>query len=193
MAQCLIAEMHSGFSALRSACPMNILTGWKRFDPSPEVRADLARLDEIWGTALAASGGPFLFGSYTLADVFYAPVAARIAGYDLPVNDLSRAYVTAQLAHPSMRRWRAMAIAENRVLDVYDQPLDPMPYPGPAILDAKPVDNGPSVNDACPYSGLPVTHFLELNSKTYGFCNTFCRDKTLNDAAAWPAFMALVH
>ena len=53
------------------------------------------------------SGGPWLFGRYSLADVFYAPVAVRIAGYRLPVGDRAAAYVAAHLAHPSFLRWHA--------------------------------------------------------------------------------------
>lgn len=193
MAQCLIAEMHSGFSALRNACPMNLQTGWDGFVPSTEVNKDLADLDQIWSRALAVSGGPFLLGAYTLADVFYAPVAARIAGYGLPVSPLAKTYVSAQLAHPSMRRWRAMALAENRLVTVYDQPLKRRPYPAPKTRAAKATNAGPSVNNSCPYSGLPVTDFLVMDANTYGFCNTFCRDKTLADPEAWPRFMALIN
>ncbi|MFD1509517.1 glutathione S-transferase [Lacimonas salitolerans] len=191
MAQSLICEMHTGFGALRQACPMNLLTGWAGFDPSPAVQADLARIEAIWQAALDQSSGPFLFGSYTLADAFFAPVAVRIAGYDLPVGDAAQAYVAAQLGHPPMRRWRAMAIAENRVLSGYDQPLDRMPYPAPAALPARAVPDGPSVNAACPYSGKPVTDFLELEGRIWGFCNPFCRDKTVADPAAWAKFMAM--
>ena len=64
-------------------------------------------------------------------------------------------------------------------------------WPGPAPLAARAVDAGPSENDTCPYSGDPVTHFLEMDGAVYGFCNAFCRDKTVADPAAWPAFMAL--
>lgn len=192
MAQSLICDMHTGFGALRQACPMNILTGWAGMVPSEAVLADLARLETVWGRALDMSGGPFLFGAYALADVFYAPVAARIAGYDLPVGAQARAYVAAHLHHPSMRRWRAMAIAENRVLSVYDHPLDRVPYPAPAVLAARAVASGPSVNAACPYCGDPVTDFLELEGRIWGFCNPFCRDKTVADPEAWPKFMAMI-
>ncbi len=191
MAQNMICEMHSGFGALRAACPMNLLTGWDGCQPSDAVLADLARIEALWAQALERSGGPYLFGAYTLADAFYAPVAARIAGYALPVGAQARAYVDTQLNDPSMRRWRAMAIAENRVLSVYDQPLERMPYPAPKPLPAKAVNAGPTENDSCPYSGKPVTHFLEMDGKTWGVCNAFCRDKTVADPAAWPKFMGL--
>ncbi len=78
-AQNLIAEMHSGFGALRSACPMNLRTAWIGFVPSDAVMADLLRLEARLGAALIKSGGPLLFGAPTLADAFYAPVAIRIS------------------------------------------------------------------------------------------------------------------
>ena len=84
-----------------------------------------------------------------------------------------------------------------------DKPLHPNPYlrdyavaewPGPAPLIARAADAdaGASVNKNCPYSGRPVTDFLEMSGRIYGFCNPRCRDKTVFDPAAWPAFMALV-
>ena len=64
--------------------------------------------------------------------------------------------------------------------------------PGPAPLPARATERTDSVNDTCPYSGQPVQDFLEFNGKVYGFCNPRCRDKTVLDPEAWPAFMALV-
>ena len=53
------------------------------------------------------------------------------------------------------------------------------------------ISTGPSANTACPYSGEPVTHFLEIDGRVFGFCNAFCRDKTVADPEAWPEFMAI--
>lgn len=131
MAQNIIAEMHSGFMALRGACPMNLATAWEGFVPSDAVLADLARVDAIWTAALDASGGPFLFGAYSLADAFFAPVAIRIAGYGLPVCDVAAAYVQAQLSHPAIQQWRADGLARDSELDVYDQDLPRIPFPMP--------------------------------------------------------------
>ena len=72
-AMSLIAEMHSGFTGLRGACPMNLRTGWAGFEITDAVRADLARLERVWGEALETHGGPWLCGDYSLADVFFAP------------------------------------------------------------------------------------------------------------------------
>ncbi|MEL6959169.1 MAG: glutathione S-transferase [Pseudomonadota bacterium] len=126
-----ISEMHSGFTALRGACPMNLATGWANFQPSEAVRQDLDRIDAIWTTALDRSGGPFLFGDYGLVDAFYAPVTIRIAGYGLPVSDTAQAYVAAQLQHPALQRWRSEGLARDTELDQYDMKLDRIPFPMP--------------------------------------------------------------
>jgi glutathione S-transferase len=129
MAQSMIAEMHSGFVALRSACPMNLRTAWQGFSPSDAVRADLARIEALWSAALDRSGGPFLFGDYTLADAFYAPVAMRIAGYALPVSDRAQAYVEAHLTHAPLRRWRAMGEMQGPEQPTYEMGLPRRPFP----------------------------------------------------------------
>lgn len=190
-ARSMIAEMHSGFSALRGACPMNLRTAWAGFEPEAAVRADLARIETIWGDALARSGGPFLFGGYTLADAFFAPVAARIAGYGLPVSETARAYVSAHLHHGPFRRWRAMGATEGPDLPQYDLPLARAPFPAPAPIPARATETGTPENAACPYSGRPVSHLAEIGGRVFGFCNAVCRDKTVADPEAWPDFMAM--
>ena len=89
-ARSLCAEMHSGFGALRSACPMNIEAslpdvGARVMAEQPAVAADLARITAMWQAALAASGGPFLFGDFGIIDAYFAPVVARLRTYALPV------------------------------------------------------------------------------------------------------------
>lgn len=190
-AQSLIAEMHSGFAALRSACPMNLRTAWAGFVPSDAVRADLARLEEVWGDALAQSGGPFLFGDYGLVDAFYAPVATRIATYDLPVGDSARAYVAAHLHHVPLRRWRVLGATEGPDLMQYEMALDRVPFPAAPTIPAQAVADGPSENATCPYSGGPVTHFAQIGARVFGFGSALCRDETVLDPEAWPAFMEI--
>ena len=65
------------------------------------------------------------------------------------------------------------------------------PWPG-TRLAAKPIESGQPENDVCPYSGKSITHLLELDGRIFGFCNAFCRDKTVADPAAWPKFIALL-
>lgn len=130
LAQSMISEMHSGFGALRSACPMNLGTGWAGFVPDELVRRDLERIEVLWSRALDKSGGPFLFGNFTLADAFFAPVSARIAGFGLPVSAAAKGIAAEHLDHPSFRHWREAALGEGKLLTVYDQPLDRVPFPG---------------------------------------------------------------
>ena len=191
VARVLAAEMHAGFSALRSHCPMNLRVSYTDCAPPEPVLADLARLELLWDWARAETGGDWLCGAYSAADAFYAPVASRIATYNLPVGASAQTYVAAHLAHPSFRRWRAMGMADGADQPVYRRDWPQRPWPGPVPLAARAVDAGPSLNATCPYSGDPVTHYLETGGRVYGFCNAFCRDKTVADPEAWPRFMAL--
>ena len=194
VARSVTAEMHAGFTALRSHCPMNLRVSYEGCAPPDAVLADLARLQSVWAWARHASGsqGPWLCGDYSAADAFYAPVASRIATYNLPVSPAAMDYVQAHLTHPSFRRWRAMGLVDGADQPFYwrDYPL--RPWPGPAPLPARAVAGTTAENSACPYSGKPVTHVLELSGRRFGFCNAFCRDKTVADPAAWPKFMALL-
>ncbi|PZX18399.1 glutathione S-transferase [Palleronia aestuarii] len=189
-ARSLTGEMHSDFPALRRDCPMNLRRAWAGYVPDDAVCADLDRIETIWTHALDLSGGPWLAGTYSIADAFFAPVAARIAGYDLPVGELAQAYMARHLADPAFRRWRAMGLVSGPDFAVYARDFAQRAWPGPTPLPATEA-NGPSVNPACPYSGDPVTHFLSLYGTVWGFCNAFCRDKTLADPEAWPAFEAM--
>jgi glutathione S-transferase len=133
-ARCLAAEMHSGFSALRSACPMNIEAslpdvGRRLVAEQAALRNDLARLEQMWGEALAASGGPMLFGAFSTADAFFAPVCMRIRSYALPVGEQALGYVQRVAALPGVAAWIDAALAEQRWVpedEPYRQP------PGPA-------------------------------------------------------------
>ena len=194
VARSVTAEMHAGFSALRNHCPRNLRVSHTGCDPTEAVLADLARLETIWDWARQASGsqGPWLCGDYSVADAFYAPVATRIATYNLPVSAAALAYVQAHLAHPSFRRWRAMGLVDGADQPQYRRDYPVRPWPGPVPLPAHAVAGTDAENAACPYSGKSVTHVLDLSGRRFGFCNAFCRDKTVADPEAWPNFMALV-
>jgi glutathione S-transferase len=194
IARALAAEMHAGFAELRSHCPMNLRVSYTDCAPAEGVLADLARLETVWAWARRETGasGQWLCGGYSAADVFFAPVATRIATYNLPVGPEAAAYVAAHLAHPSFRRWRAMGLVDGADQEFYRRDYPRRPWPGPAPRAARAVEDGPSVNAACPYSGKPVTHFLETGGRVFGFCNAFCRDKTVADPEAWPQMVALL-
>ncbi|MEK8053534.1 glutathione S-transferase family protein [Ideonella sp. DXS22W] len=116
-ARSVCAEMHSGFGALRGAFPMNIEArlpevGARLLAEKPAVAADLARITALWTEALAASGGPFLFGDYSIADAYFAPVASRIRTYALPLPAEAAAYVQRLWATAGVQAWEAEALTE---------------------------------------------------------------------------------
>jgi glutathione S-transferase len=192
IARVLAAEMHAGFAALRSHCPMNLRVSYTDCARPPNVLADLARLETIWAWAQNETGSTtWLCGEYSAADAFFAPVAARIASYNLPLSAQAMAYVHAHLAHPSFRRWRAMGMIDGADQDFYHRDYPRRLWPGPVPLAARPVEGSAAENTACPYSGKPISHVLEISGRRIGFCNAFCRDKTMADPEAWPKFMAI--
>ncbi|WDZ76468.1 glutathione S-transferase family protein [Ensifer adhaerens] len=109
-------EMLSGFRALRGACPMNVRRPKQALDVAADVRADIARIEQIWKQALAQSGGPFLFGSFSAADAMYAPVVNRFDVYDLVADPESVGYMERVKALPAFRKWEAAARAEPWVV-----------------------------------------------------------------------------
>jgi glutathione S-transferase len=194
-ARVLAAEMHAGFTALRNYCPMNLRVSYTDCQPTEDVLKDLDRLETLWAWAreTTKSATPWLCGAYSAADAFFAPVAARIATYNLPVSAAAMVYVNAHLAHPSFRRWRAMGLVDGPDQEFYRRDYPRRDWPGPVRLPARAASGTDTENQACPYSGKPVTHALELYGRRFGFCNAFCRDKTVADPEAWPKFMALYH
>jgi glutathione S-transferase len=125
-ARSLCAEMHSGFTALRSHCPMNVEAslphiGSKVQAEQPDVVRDLARIGSMWEGQLDEHGGPFLFGAFSIADAFFAPVCSRIKTYALAVPARVAAYVEHIHALPAMQAWVKDARAEDDFLD-FDEP-----------------------------------------------------------------------
>ena len=121
-----LARLGAYFTALRSHCPMNIEallpdTGALIWRDQPGVRADVQRLVEMWGALLQEHGGPMLFGQFTIADAFYAPVCMRLHTYGLPVEPDIQAYVERVRALPGVRAWIDGALAEQDFLD-FEEP-----------------------------------------------------------------------
>ncbi|MEY8879651.1 MAG: glutathione S-transferase family protein [Leptothrix sp. (in: b-proteobacteria)] len=130
-ARSLCAEMHSGFQALRSHCGQNIEAslpevGARVLAEQPGVRADLDRLIAMWSQALQASGGPFLFGEFSIADAYFAPVVGRIRTYALPVPAQIEAYMARVWAAPGVAAWVADALAERDFLQ-FEEPYRTQP------------------------------------------------------------------
>ena len=117
-ARSLCAEMHSGLGQLRSHCPMNIEAqlpevGTRLLHEQAGLRADLQRVVQMWQTELTQSSGPMLFGKFSIADAFFAPVCMRLRSYALPVPADVQAYVERVLALPSVSQWMHEALAEK--------------------------------------------------------------------------------
>jgi glutathione S-transferase len=125
-ARSVCAEMHAGFGALRSHCPMNIeanlaATGALIWRDQAAVRADVARLVSMWQALLSEHGGPLLFGAFSIADAYFAPVCMRLKNYALPVPPAITAYIERVCALPGVQAWNAQACAENDFLD-FEEP-----------------------------------------------------------------------
>ena len=120
-ARSVCAEMHSGFGALRSHFPMNIEAalpevGARVLAEQAGVRDDLARLVAMWSALLETSGGPMLFGSFGIADAFFAPVVMRLNTYRVPVPAAVSAYMQRVTALPGVAAWLSDALAERDFL-----------------------------------------------------------------------------
>jgi glutathione S-transferase len=113
-ARSAVAEMHSGFQALREYCTMNCGLRVRIDTCSPALEKDLVRLDELWLQSLSRFGGPYLAGqSFTAIDAFFAPVAFRIQTYEPVMAHDSLLYAKRLLALPSMQDWYAAALLET--------------------------------------------------------------------------------
>ena len=109
----ICGEMHSGFSALRSALPMNLKARFPNFTVWSRANGDIERVTEIWRDCLTRYGGPYLFGAQrTLADAMYAPVATRFLTYDVPLDEACAGYCQTIMAMPEMGEWIAAAKLE---------------------------------------------------------------------------------
>lgn len=108
----ICGEMHSGFTALRSALPMNLKGHFPGFRIWSRAQADIDRIAAIWRECLATYGGPFLFGKAGMADAMYAPVVTRFLTYDVHLDETCAAYGERIMAMPDMAEWVAAAKAE---------------------------------------------------------------------------------
>ena len=118
LARSMVAEMHSGFGALRNDCPMNVRRKVTRFRASEAVKADVLRIVTLWAEARSrfGQGGPFLFGTFSAADIAFAPVVTRLQTYGIKVPGFAEAYMQAVLEHDWMQQWLAAAEAEEWVI-----------------------------------------------------------------------------
>jgi glutathione S-transferase len=117
----ICGEMHSGFSNLRSALPMNIKAHFSGFKSWAGARGDIERITLIWREALSEYKGPYLFGAAPCAaDAMYAPVCSRFQTYDVAIDPSSKDYCNTIMAHPFMLEWIAAAKVEPDELEELD-------------------------------------------------------------------------
>jgi len=125
-ARSVCAEMHSGFSALRSNCPMNIEASLPQIGAlvwrdKPAVRDDVARIVGMWSELLEQHKGPMLFGGFSVADAYFAPVCMRLKNYALPVPGHITDYIRRVSALPGVKSWIDEALLEKDFVD-FDEP-----------------------------------------------------------------------
>ncbi len=122
MARSMVAEMHAGYAALRRECPMNIRRRVEGHTLSKEAESDVVRILTLWAEARArfAHGGPFLFGTFCAADIFYAPVVSRFLTYGIGVPGFGQAYMQALWEHEWLQTWIHAAEDEDWVIEQYE-------------------------------------------------------------------------
>jgi len=118
LARAAASEMHSGFGALRAACPMNARATGRQVPMTPPLARDLARIDALWSGCRRDQGGlgPWLFGEFSVADAMYAPVALRLRTYGLPLSLLATRYLDTMLGDAQLREWIDAARRETQVI-----------------------------------------------------------------------------
>lgn len=117
-ARAVATEMHAGFQALRSSCPMNTRALGRHVPLTPALEADLRRIDALWSECRRAhaAAGPWLFGRFSAADAMFAPVVLRVRTYGLPLGELARGWCATMLADPHLQEWLRAAAVETQVV-----------------------------------------------------------------------------
>ena len=123
MARSMVAEMHAGYMPFRRQCPMNIRRRVEGAQIDDEARGNVVRILTLWAEARArfGKGGPYLFGTFSAADIFYAPVASRFITYGIGVPGFAVAYMQALWEHEWLQDWIAAAEAEDWVIEQFEQ------------------------------------------------------------------------
>lgn len=119
LARSVSAEMHSSFSHVRKELPMNCRKQFETVALSHEGEQEVERISWLWNTCRTRYGdsGEWLFGSFSIADAMFAPVALRFYGYSIPLSSVGRNYVKSIINHPAIIEWIAASKAETEVID----------------------------------------------------------------------------
>jgi glutathione S-transferase len=123
LARSVAAEMHSGFQALRNEYPMNVRARGRHMTPTPQSKADITRIDEIWSGCLEeyGTGGGWLFGDFSIADAMFSPVLFRFQTYGYALSPASESYLKHALSDATVREWQAAASQEGHPLPDVDR------------------------------------------------------------------------
>ena len=121
-ARSVVAEMHSGFVALRKHMPMNLRASYPGASREPGVDEDIARITAIWEECRRnhGAGGDLLFGQFTIADAFYAPIVSRFLTFGVSPGGIAGEYMDAVWVLPAMQDWAEKARAEEWCVGRYD-------------------------------------------------------------------------
>jgi len=124
MARSMVAEMHSSYLPLRREMPMNVRRRFEGLEISDEARINIVRILTLWAEARArfGGGGPFLFGTFSAADIIYAPIVSRFLSYGVGVPGFAQAYMQAVWEHEWMQAWIRAAEDEEWVIEQWEQP-----------------------------------------------------------------------
>ena len=122
MARAMVAEMHSSYGSLRSEMPLNVRSRVQLQDLSEQTQADIVRILQLWAEARArhGAGGPYLFGTFGAADIFYAPVVSRFMTYGIGVPGFAQSYMEAIWEHDWMAQWIAASEDEEWVIEQFE-------------------------------------------------------------------------
>lgn len=126
-ARAMCAEMHSGFGHVRQQLPMNCRRVVEGVVPDLDARIDINRLVQLFEEALHASGGPWLFGQFGVADAMFAPIASRFTTYRVRTPADTAGWMRRVLAHDAMREWYAAAASETEVIEAAERGLSARP------------------------------------------------------------------
>ena len=122
VARAVSTEMHAGFANLRRHLPMNMRASLPGRALTPEVAADLARIAALWRDCRRrfGTGGPYLFGHFSIADAMFAPVVSRFRTYEIDLGGEAQTYAASLWAYPPLQEWAAAARNEAMIIEAFE-------------------------------------------------------------------------
>lgn len=123
IARSMVSEMHSGYSRLRRDMPMNCHAQGRNIEISDRLVKDIERVEHVWKTAMdrKTTSGPWLFGTFSIVDAFFAPLVIRFSGYEVPLKETTQAYLAHWLQDHDLQEWITAGQAETEIIEFYEQ------------------------------------------------------------------------